>query len=569
VQKKSRAERDEVFAEIERLRSAEHGTGERMQELLHELQVQQEEINVQNAQLIAAQHAIEEARDRYIDLFDFAPIGYLALDPNGIVLEINFAGAALLGVERAKVTGMPLRGFVGRDHRKTFQDFMRSCRDGTAAGRSCEIALRGDDEGRRVQLLGAVDRTSTAGPAFFTAMVDVTEQRRLEDHRRLAEEAGARAARDREIARASNDAKDRFLATLSHELRTPLNPVLAAVTDPELTAQAPEPLQPLLAMIRRNVELEVRLIDDLLDVTRIARNRLVLERKEIDAHDAIRDVVGIVEHQSQQRKVRISLALEAPRSHVHADPTRLRQALWNLVSNALKFTGPGGGVAITTHPVDDDRIEIAVSDSGRGMDSETLSELFLPADQRPPRPLPDGAGLGLGLWICRNIVEVHGGTIAAASPGPGRGSTFIIVLPLIAAPALPAEEARPAGRTASHQPIEILLVEDHQDSADMLSAILRHHGYKVEVAHTMKDAVSKVTAMRCDLVISDLNLPDGNGLDLMKAIPGPATTRGIAISGFGTAEDRRRSAAAGYAAHLTKPIDMPRLLRTIVRVTGE
>lgn len=563
-----RKNRADVFSEITRLREAEARPADRIEELLHELQVQQEEINVQNAQLIAAQEAIEATRDRYIDLFDFAPIGYLTLDAKGTILEVNLAGAALLGAERARVAGMPLLGFVQPDHRKAFIDFVRRCRQGGAPPQPCELALRSHDGATRVQLLGAVNRHAGAQEGFLTAMVDVSEQRRLEHDRRQADEARARATRDREIARASSDAKDRFLATLSHELRTPLNPVLAAVTDPDLTAQTPPNLRPLLAMIRRNVELEVRLIDDLLDVTRIARNRLVLERRDIDVHEAIRDVVGIVEDQSQQRRLRVSLAFEATRSFVHADPTRLRQVLWNLLGNAMKFTAPGGRIAVTTQAAGDDRIEITVSDSGRGMDAETLSELFLPADQRTPRPLPDGAGLGLGLWICRNIVEAHGGTIAAASPGPGLGSTFLVELPVMAAPpAVPAERSEPAERAGLSQPMAILLVEDHKDSADMLSAILRHHGYTVDVAHTFKEAAAKITGRPWDLVISDLNLPDGTGLDLMKAAPAPGV-RGIAMSGFGTPDDERRSAAAGYAAHLTKPLDIPRLLRTIARVTG-
>lgn len=560
--------REELVAEVERLRSSQHNEHE-LRALLHELQVHQEEINAQNAQLMEAQRALEDSRDRYVDLYDFAPIGYVTLDRNGMMEEINLSGAAMIGKERAMLLGLPLGAFVHPKHKERFYGHLLRCRDRTGVI-TVEVILKSTTIERDVQLVSKRRGSEGTGrPVFLTAMIDLTERNRLEDERRRAEEARERASRAQAIERAKSEAKDRFLATLSHELRTPLTPVVAALTDPTVLTDTPGRLRTMLEMIRRNIDLEVQLIDDLLDVTRIARERLTLKREPVDAHAAIREVVQMSNHQIRLRDQRIEMNLRATHAWTLGDPTRLRQVFWNLLSNATKFTGPQGLLRIASENTPEGDVELTVSDTGVGMDQRMISELFLPSDVGAPRPIPSAAGLGLGLVICEGVVRAHGGSIRAQSEGPGLGSTFTVSLPTV-----PIEEiamhpdAAITPPSDTNRAIRILLVEDHPDSAEILSQLLKTRGYHVQVAATVVDAI-ELAKGGCDLLISDIRLPDGSGLDLMRHISSQQPVRGIALSGFGTEQDERRSKDAGYQIHVTKPVNFTKLLEIIAQVAEE
>ena len=383
--------------------------------------------------------------------------------------------------------------------------------------------------------------------------------------------ADVRSARDDEseeagrLAREASQAKDQFLATLSHELRTPLTPILAAVDslkDVALSAGARTAVE----VIRRNVRAEARLIDDLLDVARITQKKLVLGRQPLDLHDTLRQVVEDWRTPLAAASIDLRLELRASRHHVAGDPARLGQVCRNLLSNAAKFTDTGGTIRLTTENIGH-RVVITVTDTGIGMCPEQAGRAFEPFVQFS-NDTSRRSGLGLGLVICRGILDAHEGSIRASSDGPGKGATFTFDLPVIARPSVAPHLAQ-ASRTMATPAAtgkRLLLVEDHRDSAEMLSLLLRTEGYEVTVARSKREGLARVSA--CDLVISDIGLPDGTGLELISEAHRDTAVRGIALSGFGSEQDVQRSLEAGFTEHLTKPVDFDRLLAAVRKLAG-
>ena len=256
-------------------------------------------------------------------------------------------------------------------------------------------------------------------------------------------------------AEAANRAKDRFLATLSHELRTPLTPVLAAVSGMLGDAATPESLRIVLEMIRRNIALEARLIDDLLDLARIRRGTLDLKREIVAAHVLIKHVIAICENDFRQADIELGLELGAGRDYVDADPIRFQQALWNLIKNAIKFTPAGGRVTVRTHDggipagsSDGGTLVVQVSDTGIGIEADSIERIFEVAEQGGTSATRRYGGLGLGLTLSRSIVERHGGKLSAASGGPGLGATFTIEIPSVPGPE-PTAPGEPPGAGSS------------------------------------------------------------------------------------------------------------------------
>jgi CheY-like chemotaxis protein len=390
-----------------------------------------------------------------------------------------------------------------------------------------------------------------------------------------------------EAAEAANRAKDQFLATLSHELRTPLTPVLALASslqeDPALPARARDAL----ATIRRNIDLEARLIDDLLDLTRISRGKLELHREVADVRRIIEHAVRVC-CEDVLDSGRLKIELGPGELRVWADAPRLTQVFWNLFKNAIKFT-PEGEIRVRSwvreraEDGEDPRdLVVEVADSGIGIDPELLPRLFNAFEQADRRITRRFGGLGLGLALSKTIVELHGGSLTAASPGPGQGATFTVCLPLLAA----SEAARLASaaprpeETAPSVPVEaapteglhLLLVEDHADTAEAMADLLRMAGHRVTVAGSVSAALAAaekaVEGDRIDLVVSDLGLPDGSGLDLMRELVGRHGLHGVALSGYGMEEDVRRSHEAGFQAHLTKPVTLQALREAIRKAAG-
>jgi nitrogen-specific signal transduction histidine kinase len=378
-------------------------------------------------------------------------------------------------------------------------------------------------------------------------------------------------------------AKDHFLAVLSHELRTPLTPALAAIQLLEEEKSLPPELHETLRMIRRNLQLEARLIDDLLDVTRITRNKLELQLTTIDLHEKITHVLGICSADATAKSLVINTHFNAARTQVAADAARLQQILWNVIKNAVKFSHAGGTIDIHTENnesgnTNPGEITVTVTDNGIGMDEAALQNIFNAFEQGGREVTQQFGGLGLGLTISKALVEMHRGTITAASEGLGKGSRFTITLPNKATAThngVAHPDGKSNGNTGAHGGnrghaalgCTVLLVEDHNDTRRIMTRLLTRMGCQVKSASTAAEAMTIAREQRLDLIISDIGLPDLSGLDLMRQLKARHGLRGIALSGYGMEEDLQRSKDAGFETHLTKPINLQTLEETVRRMT--
>jgi len=382
------------------------------------------------------------------------------------------------------------------------------------------------------------------------------------DRQRLTAELQRRAA---ELATASA-AKDEFLAVLSHELRTPLAPVLLTASMMEAHPELPDELRADVATIRRNVELESRLIADLLDLTRIEKGKLHLDLRELDLHAVVRSAVDISAPPASA-SARVVVELAATRCVVRGDATRLSQVFWNLLSNAIKFGGTTGTITVRSCDlVEPARIRVEVADTGVGIDPAVLPRLFRAFEQGEWRAGRPRVGLGLGLSISRRLAEAHGGTITAHSDGPGRGATFTVELPVVDAPAPAVAVVQVQRATGAVRPLRVLLVEDHEPTQRVMERLLTRNGHAVTCAMSAAAAAAAAAAAEFDLIVSDLGLPDGSGLDVLRQLGGRYAGRAIAVTGYGMESDIAASRAAGFAEHLTKPVDLAALEAAIWRV---
>jgi signal transduction histidine kinase/ActR/RegA family two-component response regulator len=497
----------------------------------------------------------------------------VVFDPWGRIVELNHAAVRLVG--------RPYSELLGADCASAFAHWPSLVYRLRRFKQPLDDAFEID--GPDPKLPASFDaRISRLGedihPAGWVLVLrDVTLQKRAARERvRMLREKAARAE-----AEAANLAKDRFLATLSHELRTPLTPVLATVTAMLGDHDTPESFRSVLEMIRRNVVLEVRLIDDLLDLSRIRRGSLHLQRELIDAHQLIHNVIDICRDEFRIAELQLQTNLLASRHHIDADPIRFQQALWNLIKNAIKFTPAGGQITVVSlnsdgvsHSQSAPDLVIGVSDTGIGINPKVLPRIFDVLEHGGTSTTRRFGGLGLGLTISRSILEQHGGRLTAHSPGEGLGATFTIAMRTAPPPASLSADDAPAATPISHddaltRPIRILLVDDNHDTLKYLSKLLSLRGYHVHTAADMASALQVGSQAELDVIVSDIELPDGSGLELVGSLrntsrPIPA----IALSGFGSATDVELSHSAGFAIHLTKPVDFRQLEKAIRQVVA-
>jgi hypothetical protein len=360
-------------------------------------------------------------------------------------------------------------------------------------------------------------------------------------------------------AEKASKAKDDFLAALSHELRTPLTPALAAATYLANNAsRLPSEFEEDLKIIKRNVQLQARLIDDLLDLTRVTRGKLQLRLAPVDANALVREAIEIASSAIAAKKLKISSELTAKNNHILGDPIRLQQVFWNLINNAVKFTSPSGQIAIRTYNDGDSHFHFEITDNGIGIERERLAFLFAPFEQADSTVTRQFGGLGLGLAISKHLVDLHHGRIEAESRGRSFGSTFKVTLE-----ALPkgAGESWTASASPKHvaKHLRILLVEDHRDTRIALSRLLTHFGHRTSVANNIKNALEMIASQKFDVVLCDIGLPDGSGYEVVLQAKRRGPIKAVAITGFGTDEDIRRSQEAGFDFHLIKPVDLDEL----------
>ena len=438
------------------------------------------------------------------------------------------------------------------------------------------------DEARLVEALRAGVRDYILKTPNFVELVAPTVERVMNQ---------VRAERKLIETEAASRAKDEFLATLSHELRTPLTPVLAIACEMRHDERLPPDLRADMEIICRNIDLEARLIDDLLDLTRIVHGKIEVRKEHIDLRPLIEEAARTCcTHEAARKNIDCHLVLAEGPHPVHADASRLTQVLWNLLKNAVKFTPAGGQAWVRTRfemtPAKEKWVVLEISDTGIGITPEALPRIFGAFEQGGRAITQRFGGLGLGLAISQAIADLHGGAITAASAGAGRGATFTLRLPLAENP-LPQPTPAAAAPGARGDPTRdgdgqthLLLVEDHSDTAVVMARMLRRSGYDVTVAGSCAQATAAVeaaqhphagasTARPIRLVISDLGLPDGTGHDLMRELRAKHRLRGIALSGFGMEEDVERARSAGFVKHLTKPVDFDSLARTVREVLGD
>jgi len=367
----------------------------------------------------------------------------------------------------------------------------------------------------------------------------------------------------KDAVEAANRTKDNFLAMLSHELRTPLTPVMAALDTLEADGSRSSGSKNSLAMIRRNVELESQLIDDLLDLTRIAKDKLQLRFGPLDSHEVITNVVEICRPEAQARNLTLQLNLRAGAHHVLGDAAKYQQIVWNLLKNAIKFTAENGEITISSSNPEPQLLAIAVHDTGIGIEPEVMNRIFDPFEQGERAFQRRYGGLGLGLAISKSLAQAHGGTLIARSEGHDRGSTFILTMKTVPAPPRIVKLTSPVSES---RPLRILLVDDHQDTCVALERLLVRRGHLVAAAHNVRSAMETAARNSFDLLISDIALPDGTGTELMTYLHAISRIPGIAISGFGMNGDIEKSIDAGFAEHLVKPVKMENLEAAIDRV---
>lgn len=486
----------------------------------------------------------------------------------GIIQTWNKGAERIFGWTAQEVIGKPITIIIPQDRlqeepailarmrageRVDHFETVRQAKDGRLIHVSVTISpIR--DESNRIVGVSKVARDVTLQKEFL---------RDLEAAKNAADEAKASAERARETAEAANRSKDHFLSVLSHELRTPLTPVIAAIGLMEQDGSvSPETLE-LLSMIRRNVETEARLVDDLLDLTRIARGKVRLHHELVDAHAVVRNVVSMFHQEMEDKGLTVTVSLRARRYHVWADPGRFQQMLLNLVSNAVKFTPADGTVTVRTSN-ENGTIKIEIIDNGIGIEPDVLPRLFHPFEQGETGVTRQFGGLGLGLSIVKSLVEMHKASITATSEGRGKGATFALRIESVDPPS-PQPAAAVQASSAPSKTYRVLLVEDHADTRYVLSKLLASFGCTVTTAASVKEAVEASERYTFDLLLSDIGLPDGSGIDVMKHMARFKVT-GIALSGFGQDEDLQRSRDAGFATHLIKPVNFQVLEEAIKKV---
>lgn len=505
---------------------------------------------------------LKESQDRLRLATEAADIGTFDFFPKTRELQFSERSRDLFGIPpEAEVTYETYLAGVHPDDRHIVHETVQRVRQPGSSGRFDieyrTIGLRDGKERWVAERGRAVRDPSGEITRFIGTMLDITDTKNaeilLQQAKRAAEEA--------------NQAKDQFLAMLSHELRTPLTPVLMTIAALRREPDLSDELRRDLEMLQRNIELEALLIDDLLDLTRIAHGKLELHNDAVDVHNILDHALSISAGDLSAKDIRVTRRFEAREHHCWADPARLQQVFWNLVKNAAKFTPEGGRLDLHTRNNDTHQVIIEITDNGIGIDPDVMPRIFDAFEQGGRIVTTRYGGLGLGLAISKRVVDLHHGTIAARSAGPGQGATFVVTLnametSLLEGPVL-FLESEPA--LARH--LRILFVEDHADTARVLGRILQTAGFDVGHASSLVSARELASRQRFDLVISDLGLPDGSGLDLMRGLRETQGLTGIALSGFGTDDDVAASTAAGFAEHITKPVDWERLKRAIERLT--
>lgn len=496
---------------------------------------------------------------------DHASVFLAHIDAQHRFKFVNRAYAARFGLEPEGIAGASLSRIIGG----TAYAVCRPHLERALAGHRVEFEAELSDEQTGPHWMHIVYEPERSRSdevlGVVAVMADTTVRKRAE----------AQITNARDEAMAASRAKDEFLAALSHELRTPLNPVLLIASAAAGNTELPDEVREDFAIIAKNALLEARLIDDLLDITRITRGKLTLDVKPGDVHAVLDDAIATMRAELQDKQITLAVERGVFNSRALIDAARLQQVFWNVLKNAVKFTPARGYIRVETRELSDsNEMTVTITDTGIGMTAEELTRVFHPfaqGDHAAGRMSHRFGGLGLGLSISQLLMQLHAGSVQAFSPGRNRGCTVVIQLPQIKdqtpAPVGEADAGDPEVQAGvSSDQLPILVVEDHEATRQVLEKLLRQRGHRVLCASTVAEAMQMASKEEFEFVVSDLGLPDGTGYELMKLLRERHGLTGIALSGYGTEQDTTRSREAGFAEHLTKPVTYAMLEKVIRRM---
>ena len=480
-----------------------------------------------------------------------------------------------VGAER--ILGHPAAEVLGRSGELifTFEDQTagipeRELGQAQASGRAVDERWHVRKDGSRFYASGVLsalrDRRGRLR-GYVKILRDQTEQRKADEVKGalMTEAQAARQAAERaqHLAEAANRAKDEFLATVSHELRTPLNAIVGWAHMLRQEGMDRATMHKAVDTIVRNANNQARLINDLLDMSRIVSGRLRLDIQEVELIPVIEAAVDTVRLAAEAREIRLETALDPKAEPILGDAMRMQQVVWNLLSNAIKFTPAGGRVLVRLERAGR-HVRISVSDSGQGIAPDFLPFVFQRFRRGDGSSTRQQAGLGLGLAIVRHIVELHGGTVEASSEGPGRGACFEVVMPWWNPKEIEAAGMGNGDAALDLQGMRVLLVEDDRDTRELVATMLRHFKAEVNAVGSATEALEAMDRWSADVLVSDIHMPETDGYDLIRAVRARSPERGgavpaVALTALARSEDHRRALDAGYQVHVPKPVTPAKL----------
>ncbi|MDQ6786917.1 MAG: ATP-binding protein, partial [Acidobacteriota bacterium] len=527
----------------------------------------------------AAENRLKNSEEFNRSVFENSPDCVMVLETDGQINSINSNGLSLLETDSfSSVKGKSWIDFwVEDDDELAYQAVQMAAKGKTAHFEGFSRTMRDTEKWWDVSIAPVFDAEEKVTRLISTSR-DITERRQNERER---EELLAREQIARKEAEIANRMRDEFLATVSHELRAPLNSILGWGRLMEKGKLDEQTTRKAVQTIVRNAESQNRLIEDLLDVSRIISGKLRLEVITLKPINVVESALETVRPAAEAKGIRLEIKENADVSHIAGDPNRLQQVIWNLLSNAIKFTPNGGEVSVGIER-NKDYTEIKVIDSGVGIKEEFLPHVFDRFRQADTSSIRKFGGLGLGLAIVRHITEMHGGTVEVKSSGENKGSTFIVRLPLIASQ--PEEKETGTNGDAAQKISEptrkfkldgllILVVDDERDTRQLLVQALTFHGATIETAASAEEAMQAIKEKNPDVLVSDIGMPNEDGYSLIRKVRALPEAQhknmpAIALTAFTRAQDRMRALASGYQNHVAKPVEPDELATVIASLTG-
>lgn len=510
------------------------------------------------------------------ELLDNAPCGFLSFTDDSEIITVNATLLALLGYGPGELHGRHVELIMSVAGRIFYQTHFFPLLKLHCKVEEAYLSLRSKSGDDVPVLTNALRRERESVFVNDCVFVPMRQRSKYEDEilqaKKLAEEA--------------TRAKDEFLAVVSHELRTPLSAIVGWAQMLQTGKLDEQTTKRALEIIRRNANSQAQLIEDLLDFSRIISGKLRLDVRPLEVAAVIEAAVDVVRPTAEAKGIRLQIVLDTKVGPVSGDPDRLQQVLWNLLSNAIKFTPKGGRVQIRLARINSS-VEINVSDTGQGISAEFLPYVFERFRQADNTITRRQSGLGLGMAITRHLVELHGGTINADSPGENQGATFTVKLPLMivhkSEHSSPVATARPPhtdeydvqfAELPRLDDLHVLVVDDERDARDLLTTVLTHSGAQVTAVATVADALEKLLHMKPDLLVSDIEMPGEDGYALIRKVRSLEAAGGhilpaIALTAHARFSDRMRALSAGYQMHVPKPVQPAELIVVIANLTRQ